>query len=208
MKKIIIAAAMTLSSFALAAGYEIDSEHANANFAVKHLGINTVNGSLGTVTGKVNIDDKDITKSSVDVSIDPAAIYTGVAKRDGHLKSPDFFDVEKFKAVTFKSTKFEKNGDKLKITGDLTIKGTTKPVTLEATLSAEGPHAWPGKLVRAVSATGSINRDDFGLTWQVPGVEAFKVVGKEVKLAIDVELNRADPAAKPAEKPAAAPAKK
>ncbi len=206
MKNLIAAAALTLSSFALAASYDIDAEHANANFAVKHLGINTVNGSLGTVTGKINIDDKDITKSTVDVSIDPSAIYTGVAKRDGHLKSPDFFDIEKFKAVTFKSTKFEKAGDKLKVTGDLTIKGVTKSVTLDATLAAETPSPWPGKLVRAVAATGTLNRDDFGLTWQVPGVEAFKVVGKEVKIAIDLEMNRPDPAAKPA--PEKAPAKK
>ena len=131
MKKLILTAALTASSFAFASTWEVDSAHAAANFAVKHMMVSNVNGSLGDVTGKVEVDDKDVTKSKVDVTIDVKGLNTKQTKRDDHLRSPDFFDVEKFPTATFKSTKIEKGeGAKLKVTGDLTLHGVTKSIEI------------------------------------------------------------------------------
>jgi|APLak6261679142_1056127.scaffolds.fasta_scaffold00064_22 polyisoprenoid-binding protein YceI len=209
MKKLILSAALTLSSFAFASSWEIDSAHAAANFAVKHLMVSTVNGTLGDVTGKVEIDDKDLTKSKIEASIDVKGINTKQSKRDEHLRSPDFFDVEKFPAVTFKSTKIEKGeGNKVKVTGDLTIKSTTKSVVLDGELSPEVANPWdPSKKVRGFSGTATINRKDFGLTWNKPlEAGAGVLVGDDVKISIEAELGSAAKAA-PAKAPAA-PAKK
>jgi polyisoprenoid-binding protein YceI len=206
MKKTILAAVVAASGSALAADWDIDTTHASANFTVKHLGVTNVNGTLGPVTGKFITDDKDITKSKLEVSIDAKGINTGVSKRDDHLKSPDFFDVEKNPTVTFKSTKIEKVSDaKLKFTGDLTMHGVTKPVTFEAELSPEVDHPFmPGVKARAASGSLSLNREDWGLTWNKAMANNSFVVGKDVKVAIEVELTRKADAA-PAK---AAPAKK
>jgi len=205
MKKLMLVAALFASSLALASTWDVDTAHAQANFTVKHMMVTNVTGNLGDVKGTVEIDDKDITKSKVDVTIDVAGINTKFAKRDEHLRSPDFFDVAKFPTMTFKSTKVEKAGDKLKVTGDLTIKGITKPVTLDVELSKDTVENPFSKIpTRAASATGSIDREQWGLTWNKPLANNGVLVGKEVKLAIDVELT-----AKPAEKAATkAPEKK
>jgi polyisoprenoid-binding protein YceI len=204
MKNLILTAALAVSGLATAATWDIDTTHASANFTVKHLGVTNVNGSLGAVTGKVEADDKDITKSKIDASIDVKGVNTGTVKRDEHLRSPDFFDVEKFPTVTFKSTKIEKVSDThLKITGDLAIHGVTKPVTFEADLSPEVDHPFvPGAKARAVSGGLTINREDFGLVWNKAMANNGFVVGKDVKVALELELIKAAPAAK------AAPAKK
>jgi len=205
MKNVIVTAALALTSSAFAATWEIDSSHASANFSVKHLGVTNVNGTLGVVSGKFEADDKDLTKSKIEASIDLKAIDTKFGKRDDHLRSPDFFDVEKFPALTFKSTKIEKVSDtKLKITGDLTMHGVTKPVTLDAELSGEVKNPFSGTMTRAVAATGVLNRQDWGLKWQAPA-EAVKVVGDEVKISIEAELAKKEAAAAPAK---GAPAKK
>ncbi len=204
MKKLLLTAAVTASSLALAAPWKIDSSHSGANFGVKHLQISTVNGSLGTVSGTVDIDEKDVTKSKVDASIDVKDINTKEPKRDDHLRSPDFFDVAKFPTVTFKSTRFEKGaGNKVKVTGDLTMHGVTKSVTLDGELSGEVTNPWGGK-VRAFSGTTTINRKDFGLGWNKTLEAGGLLVGEEVKVDIEAELNPVAPAAAPA----AAPAKK
>jgi polyisoprenoid-binding protein YceI len=206
MKNLITAAVLAVSSLAAAATWDIDSAHAAANFTVKHLGITNVNGSLGTVSGKFNVDDKDITKSTLDVSIDVNTIYTGVQKRDDHLKSGDFFDVAKFPAVTFKSTRIEKGSadNKLKITGDLTMHGVTKPVSFEAELSKEIEHPMTaGMMARSATAALTIAREDFGLKYNSEMKNKDFVIGKEVKVSLEIELNKAGPAPK-----AAAPAKK
>ena len=206
MKNLIAAAVLAVSSLAAAATWDIDSAHAAANFTVKHLGITNVNGSLGTVTGKYNVDDKDITKSTLDVSIDVKTVYTGVQKRDDHLKSPDFFDVAKFPAVTFKSTKIEKGSadNKLKITGDLTMHGVTKPVSFEAELSKELEHPMmPNTMARSATAALTIAREDFDLKYNSVMKNNDFVIGKEVKVNLEIELTKTGPAPK-----AAAPAKK
>jgi polyisoprenoid-binding protein YceI len=180
---------------ALAAPWEIDSSHASATFSVKHFGVSNVNGTLGPVTGMVELDDADPSKGKIEATIDVKAIDTKWPKRDEHLRSADFFEVEKFPAMTFKSTKIAKvSKTKLKVTGDLTIHGVTKPVTLDAEVSPEIKNPFSGNPVRAVTATALINRQDFGLKWQAPA-EAVKVVGDEVKVAIELELVQ-KPAAK------------
>lgn len=207
MKKLILSAVLAVSGLASAATWDIDSAHATANFTAKHLGITNVNGTLGTVSGKFNVDDKDITKSTLEATIDVKGINTGTAKRDDHLKSPDFFDVAKFPEAKFKSTKIEKGSadNKLKVTGDLTMHGVTKPVTFETELSAEVDHPMvKGAKARAATATFTLNREDWGLTWNMPLANNGLVVSKEIKVALEVELMKA-PAA---EAPKAAPAKK
>src|ERR1700693_3810324 len=134
MRNMLIVAVVALGAPALAADWDLDTAHSTAGFTVKHMMVTNVHGAFGKVTGKVTTDDKDITKSVVEATIDAKSIDTRDEKRDGHLKSPDFFDVEKFPTLTFKSTKSVKAGKGLKITGDLTLHGVTKPVTLAVEL--------------------------------------------------------------------------
>jgi polyisoprenoid-binding protein YceI len=153
------------------------------------MGIVNVDGSLGPVTGTIHLDDKDVTKSTVDVSIDVNGIDTREPKRDGHLKSPDFFDVAKFPTATFKSTKVEKVSDgKLKVTGNLTLHGVTKSVVLDVegpTDPAKDPF---GNTKIAASATGKIDRTDYGLTWNKPLEKTGALlVGNDITLNIGVE---------------------
>lgn len=195
MKKLILSAALTLSSFAFASTWDIDTAHAAGNFAVKHMMLSTVNGTLGDVTGKVEMDDKDVTKSKVEVSIDVKGINTKQPKRDDHLRSPDFFDVEKFPVITFKSTKIEKGeGSKLKVTGDLTMHGVTKSVTLDGEISAEVKNPFSGAAARAFSGTTTLNRKDYGLTWNKALEAGGVLVGEEVKVSVEAELVKKDAA--------------
>lgn len=199
MKKALLAAAVVTSSFAFASTWEIDSAHAAANFSVRHMMVSNVRGTLGKVTGKVMLDDADITRSTVEATIDVKGIDTREPKRDDHLRSKDFFDVEKFPTITFKSTKIEKAGDKLKVTGDLTMHGVTKPVTLDATVSNEVKNPFTKAVTRGVSATGKLNRKDFGLTWNMALEAGGVVVGDEVSVEIEAELIKQE-AATPAKK--------
>ena len=204
MKKLILSAALTLSSFSFASTWDIDAAHAAANFAVKHMMVSTVNGTLGDVTGKVEVDDKDITKSKIDVSIDAKGINTKQVKRDEHLRSADFFDVEKFPAITFKSTKIEKGeGSKLKVTGDLKIKGVSKSVVLDGELSAEVANPFTKAKTRGFSGSTTINRKDFGLSWNAALETGGVMVSEDVKVTVEAEVTKKEAAA-----PAAAPAKK
>ena len=140
MKRIIAAIstiiALALPAFAVASTWTIDPDHSNVGFKVKHLMISHVKGSFDKYAGIVELNDTDITKSKVDVTIDTASVNTNVPKRDEHLRSADFFDVAKFPTMTFKSKKVATDGkDKLKVTGDLTLHGVTK----EVVLNVEGP---------------------------------------------------------------------
>jgi polyisoprenoid-binding protein YceI len=193
MKRIARIAAVLLTAvpaLALAgtSAWTLDPAHSHTGFAVKHLVISTVRGEFGKTTGSVVLDDQDITNSTVEATIDATTINTRVPDRDTHLKSPDFFDVAKYPTLTFKSTKVEKAGDgKLKVTGNLTLHGVTKPVTLDV----EGPTAeikdpW-GNTRRGLSATAKLNRKDFGLAWSKM-VEAGPVVGDEVSIDLEAEL--------------------
>jgi polyisoprenoid-binding protein YceI len=202
--------AVTLAAYALparASVWDVDSAHSSAEFSVRHMMVSTAKGRFDKVTGTVNLDDKTPTKSTVEIAIDPTTIDTHEAKRDAHLKSPDFFDVAKYPTITFKSTKIEKAGkSKFKVTGDLTMHGVTKPVVLSVEGPAPKQKNMMGSYSSGISASGKINRKDWGLTWNKPLEAAGGVmVGDDVTLDINLELvSKADPAAAAAA-PAAAP---
>jgi len=194
MKRLVLAAllAVPAASFAQSSTWDIDSAHSHVSFTVKHMAVSNVRGEFQKVSGKIVLDEKDVSRSSVEANIDPASINTREPKRDAHLRSPDFFDVEKNKTLTFKSTKVEKAGDgKLKVTGDLTMNGVTKPVVLEVTGPTAPVKSPYGKTVRGIAATTTLDRKDFGLTWN-RAIEAGPVVGDEVKVEIEAELVKQD----------------
>ena len=171
--------------------WDVDTAHATAGFRVRHLMVSHVRGHLGPVTGTVFIDEQDLSRSRIDVSVDVRGIDSRDPKRDEHLRSADFFDVENHPAVTFRSTRVEAPrgpaGD-LRVTGELTMRGVSRPVTLE--VEALGPaiqDPW-GNARRGVSARARVNRKDWGLKWNL-AIEAGGVaVGDEVAIEIDAEL--------------------
>jgi polyisoprenoid-binding protein YceI len=187
----VLAAVITLAvpAFASAAPWNIDADHSSVGFKVRHMMISNVKGDFGKVSGVVDIDDKDLTKSKVEVSIETASISTGVAKRDEHLKGADFFDVAKYPAMTFVSQKVKKAGNgKLKVTGLLTLHGITKEVVLDV----EGPtnaskDPW-GNIKRGATATAKINRKDYGLTYNAALESGGVLVGEEITIALEIEL--------------------
>ncbi|MBP9837256.1 MAG: polyisoprenoid-binding protein [Proteobacteria bacterium] len=176
---------------AYAADYEIDSTHANASFSIRHLMVSNVKGDFANIAGKISYDEKSPEKSLVEATVEINTIDTKNQKRDEHLKGGDFFDAAKFPLMTFKSKKVEKAGEgKLKAIGDLTIRGVTKEVALDI----EGPSAeikdpW-GNVKRGASATTTINRKDFGLTWNKALETGGVAVGEEVKVVIDLEMTK------------------
>jgi len=184
-----LAAALSLPAAAAASTWQLDPNHSSAQFAVRHLGLSTVRGAFTKVNGTIQFDDKDITKSSVDVTIEAASLDTRVEGRDKDLRGDHFFEVEKYPTLTFKSTKVEQvEVGKLKVTGDLTIHGVTKQVVLDV----EGPTAavkdpW-GNQRAAASATTKINRQDFGVKWNAKMDNGGWVVGDDVAITIDVEM--------------------
>ena len=181
--------ATLLAATAQATTWNIDSAHTSAQFAVRHLVISTVRGQLGKVTGVVNLDDGDLAKSSVAATIDAQGIDTREPKRDEHLRSPDFLDVAKFPTITFKSTKVEKVADdKYRVTGDLTIRGVTKPVVLDVSGSPTPLKDPMGNVKLGGSATTRINRQNFGVSWSKSLDGGGLVVGDDVDVTIDVEV--------------------
>uniref|UniRef100_C6E3V7 YceI family protein n=1 Tax=Geobacter sp. (strain M21) TaxID=443144 RepID=C6E3V7_GEOSM len=180
---------VTVPAFAFASTWNIDPEHTSAQFKVRHLMVSHVKGGFGKVSGVVTVDDKDISKSHVTASIDTASIDSGVAKRDAHLKSADFLDVEKYPTMTFTSTKIDKKADgKLRVTGNLTLRGVTRPVVLEV----DGPSAEVkdpmGNIRRGASATTKISRKEFGVVWNKALEAGGVAVGDDVDISIEVEL--------------------
>jgi polyisoprenoid-binding protein YceI len=191
-----LAVTLSLPTTAATSTWQIDPNHSAAQFAVRHLAISTVRGAFTKVNGSVQLDDRDISKSSVEVTIDADSVDTRVPNRDKDLRSDHFFDVEKYPTITFKSTKVEQaEPGKLKVTGDLTIHGVTKQVVLDV----EGPTAavkdpW-GNQRAAANATTKINRQDFGVKWNAKMDGGGLVVGDDVAITIDVEMVQ-KPAAK------------
>lgn len=168
--------------------WQIDPAHSAAHFSVRHLMVSTVRGQFRRVTGTVALDEIDLTRSRIEVEIDAASVSTSDDKRDTHLRSSDFFDVEKFPTLSFRSTRIEKAGEGFTVVGDLTLHGVTRPVTLAVeALSAPMKNPY-GSLVRGVSATGKLNRKDWGLGWNAVLETGGVLVGDEVKLQIDAEL--------------------
>jgi polyisoprenoid-binding protein YceI len=192
-----VLAVLLFAAPALAVELQVDPAHSTAAFAIKHMMVSTVRGNFGKVTGTVNHDPKDSTKSNANIQIDPASLDTRVEKRDAHLKSADFFDVQKCPDMSFKSNKVEKAGEKkFKVTGDLTMHCTTKPITLDVE-GLNGPVKGPqGANLYAATATGKLSRKDFGLTWNRALEAGGVAVGDEVQLTVDLELTDSPPAAK------------
>jgi len=195
-------AALFLATPALAATVELDADpaHSTATFAVKHMMMNTVRGQFGKFTSTLTWDKDDPSKSAVAVKIDASTINTNNEKRDGHLKSPDFFDAAKCPEITFKSNKVEKAGaDKYKLTGDLTMHCQTHPVTLDAAFIPNPMKTPFGSTVYVGNATGTLKRSEWGLVWNKPLEQAGGVlVSDEVTLQFDAEFNpkQAAPTAK------------
>ncbi len=171
--------------------YDIDSSHSSASFKVRHLMVSNVRGEFGQISGKVVIDDIDLTRSTVDVSIDVSTINTHDPKRDEHLRSADFFDVAQFPVITFKSKRVQpgKGGD-LFVTGDLTIRGVTREVTLDVEpLSPEVNDPW-GNVKRGASGRARINRKEFNVIWNASLDGGGVLVGDDVAITLEVELGR------------------
>jgi polyisoprenoid-binding protein YceI len=193
--KTLVASLLVASPLLAAAApstWNVDPAHSQVGFSVKHLVISTVRGEFTKYSGVAKLDDADPTRSSVDVTIDASSIDTRVADRDAHLRSPDFLDAANHPTLTFKSTKVAKAGkDRLKVTGDLTLRGVTKPVTLDVTTTPE-VKGMAGETRRGFSAVTKVSRKAFGLTWNKL-VEAGPAVGDEVTIALDVALVKEAP---------------
>ncbi|MCX5794449.1 MAG: YceI family protein [Elusimicrobia bacterium] len=180
--------------------YDIDPAHSTVGFKIKHLGITTVPGKFAKFKGTVTLDKHESAAARVEAVIDAASIDTGIEARDKHLKSPDFFDVGKYPELKFVSTRISKmKGDKFVMEGELTMHGVTKPVKLDAVFGGEVNDPWGGHRA-ACSATGSLNRKDFGLAWNKVMEAGGLMVGEQVQLAIEVEgILRAEKPKEPAQ---------
>jgi polyisoprenoid-binding protein YceI len=190
-----MAALLVLSpavSQAQSSTYKIDKMHSAADFSIRHMAISNVHGHFGNISGTVVFDPTDVSKSSVDATIDVTTVDTGVPQRDGHLKSSDFFDVAKFPTMTFKSTTVSKASDGFDVMGELTLHGVTKPVTLHVTASKEQTGMDGKTLERGFDATTTINRQDYGLVWKGPATKTGDaVLGDDVKIEISIEAAKA-----------------
>ena len=189
-----LATVLSLPAGAGTSQWKIDPAHSSAQFSVRHMAISTVRGAFSKVNGMIALDDQDIAKSTVDVTVDVTTVDTREPGRDNDLRSDKFFDVARFPTMTFKSKKVEQSSPgRLKITGDLTIRGTTKEVILDV----EGPTApvkdpW-GNQRAAATATSKINRQDFGVKWNATMDNGGVVVGDDVNITIDVEMIKQAP---------------
>ncbi|MGZ3420378.1 MAG: YceI family protein [Polyangiales bacterium] len=168
--------------------WEIDNSHSQITFTVRHMVFAKVRGSFKSWTAKLDLEE-DVAKSAVEVSIDANSIDTNEPKRDGHLRSADFFDAETFPTLLFKSKKVEKKGDNLAILGDLTIRGVTREVTLDAEETGRGKDPW-GQPRIAFAAHTTIKRGDWGLKWNQALEAGGVLVGEDVRIDVDVEAVR------------------
>jgi polyisoprenoid-binding protein YceI len=192
MKRLLIFASTLLAAavaHAAPVAWKYDASHTRIGFSISHLIVSSVAGRFKQATANVVLDDADMTKSQVSIEIAAASIDTDEPKRDDHLRSPDFFDVKKFPKITFKSTKIIKAGNAYKLTGDLTIRDVTKPVTLDASISQ--PVRSPfGFDVRGAKLSGVLKRSDFGLKWNKALEAGGVAVGDDVTLDIQVEVTK------------------
>jgi polyisoprenoid-binding protein YceI len=186
------AAALVLVAGAATAGaqvsdWNLDKNHSEADFSIQHMGISTVHGSFRGLTGVIHLDPANLSKSGVEASIDVSTVDTGVAARDNHLKSPDFFDVAKFPTITFKSTGVSATGGGYDVAGELTLHGVTKPVVLHLDPLGKPQDVGKGILHRGFTATTTVNRRDFGLVWGGNLASGDPMVGDIVKIELDIE---------------------
>jgi polyisoprenoid-binding protein YceI len=181
-------AALGLAQVAFGSTWQLDPDHSTAEFSVKHMMVSNVKGAFSNVQGTVTLDEKSPAKTTVKATIPADTVDTRQAKRDAHLKSPDFFDVAKYPTITFESTGV-KPGAKghYAVSGKLTMHGVTRPVVLDAELSQPAKDPW-GNTRRGFHATTKVNREDYGLTWNKALEAGGVMVGKDVQISLDGEL--------------------
>jgi polyisoprenoid-binding protein YceI len=167
--------------------WKIDPAHSQSEFTIRHMAISNVRGRFTSIAGTIVLDDKDLAKSNVQATIDTTTVDTGVAQRDGHLKSADFFDVAKYPTMSFASKSVTRSGDEYLVNGDLTIHGVTKPVVLHLEAPGNEQIGIDKKAHRGFSATTTIHRQDFGLVWNGPLPSGDNMLGDDVKISLDIE---------------------
>jgi polyisoprenoid-binding protein YceI len=182
--------AASLPAIAQTSNWNIDSNHSTAQFTVRHMGLSNVSGTFNKVSGTAQLDDKDLTKSSVNAVIDVTTVDTRVQARDNDLRSDHFFDVAKYPTMEFKSKRIEKQGEDYKLVGDLTMHGVTKEVSLTVDQLSSVVTDPYGNLRRGFSANTVINRKDWGLVYNNMLQSGEAVVGDKIKIQIDVEMTQ------------------
>lgn len=170
--------------------WKLDTAHSAVEFSVRHMMITTVRGRFTEVSGTLEFDEADPTGGRAEITINAASIDTREAQRDAHLRSADFFDVERFPTLTFRSTRVEGTPQEFTLTGELTLHGVTRPVALRVTHEGRGKDPWGGERL-GYSATTTIKRSDFGLTWNAALETGGFLVGDDVKIALEIQLVKA-----------------
>lgn len=193
IRNLVIAATVLAPALAAAADYDVDPAHSSATFAVKHLMVSTVRGEFGKLSGKASWSKPDYSDAKIEVTVDANTVNTREAKRDAHLRSPDFFDVAKFPSLSFVSKRVEHGKGGLKLVGDLTIHGVTKEVAFDVVgPTPEIKTPWNTIAVGA-EAHAKINRKDFGLNWNKALEAGGVLVGDEVTIDVNLELDKKPP---------------
>lgn len=170
--------------------WNLDPTHSSITFSARHMVMSNVRGNFSEFAVDAEIDESDLTKSRGTIAIDAASLDTGLVDRDNHLRSADFFDVEHHPKITFVTKRIDRKGGDYKLTGDLTIRDTTREVVLDAEISDVTKDPW-GNAKLGISAEGKINRKEFGLNWNVALEMGGVLVGENIKLQVDLELAKA-----------------
>ena len=170
----------------------VDSDHSVAAFSIVHMMISHVRGQFNRITGKIFFDPQNIAASSVELKIDASSIITGIQKRDEHLRSADFFDVEKYPEISFRSTRIDSvEGNLAKVTGDLTLRGITRRIVVDTEFSGPVKDPFGDDLSMGFSGSTTINREDYGMSWNQPMADNGIMLSPDVRLAIDLEADLA-----------------
>jgi polyisoprenoid-binding protein YceI len=173
------------------ANWNVDAAHSGINFSIRHMVVSKVRGRFTKFTGAVSLDEADLTRSSVEANIDASSIDTGTSQRDAHLRSPDFFDVERFPELRFRSTRIEKVADdRYRVVGALTIRDVTREVAFDVEYAGRGKDPWGNERL-AFAARTAIDRKDFGLGWNQVLEAGGVLVGDRVEIELDVQVVKA-----------------
>ena len=178
---------MTATNAATKSTWTLDASHSTVEFVAKHMMITTVKGRFADVTGTIVADEANFTDSTVEVTMQAESLDTRTGERDAHLRSPDFLDVDRYPTITFKSTAIKGTKERFQVTGDLTIRDITKPITLDVEFGGEGKDPWGGTRA-SFSAHGKFDRRDYGLTWNVALETGGILVSNEVKINIEAQV--------------------
>jgi polyisoprenoid-binding protein YceI len=170
--------------------WNIDTVHSGINFTIRHMVVSKVRGRFTRFNGTLNLDEADLSRSVVEATIDAASIDTGTAQRDDHLRSPDFFDAERFPALRFRSTRIDRDGDRYRVTGELTIRDVTREVVLDVEYGGRARDPWGNERAGFI-ASASLNRKDFGLAWNQVLEAGGVLVGDRVDIELEIQGVRA-----------------